>query len=497
MKLFINPEIFDHAVLHSSVKWTTGVVSSLVEELKIACPNRTVTRSKWLEVSASRLSLSESQAYWSVFIAMKTVVLGQVGDWMDLSTVGILLLCQTFPYVRARTESFHRTEQFAQTLAVPNPTAPILSFGSSPTRQRGPIINLPRLLRDSAAVISFVQEILPHVLSMAYLKQTPDGEYDLTSEHIKKLRIILRGEGATIEDMVFIGESRVSSVIAADRISAKLSWDESLFPPFELCEPINQVFRTPESATSTLYISNQSRGAVFRLQQPDLTISDIYIVNCTETSIYVSEAIRNVSVVCCSDCDIYLMGVSGFCTLSNSDKVVIRAVTGNMRVENSTDCVGYIYTSRSVVLTGDTRGITLAPFNVLYSGHATIFQSGTGLHPDSSHATLWAQPICCTLTESPYTLLPPERFRLVSFPEAKLHSDLSLNVCIPQVYVDALREKQLSLESLRNAILTIPDEASIAKVNAVVSGHFREWLTNNQKTRIILDLVKQFQRTEQ
>ena len=492
MQLFVNAEIFDHAIVHSSVKWTVGTASSLVEELKISCPNRAVTLSKWLDASSSRLSVSESQAYWSIFITVKTVVLGQVGDWIDLATLGILLVCQAFPNVRARAESFHRTEVMAQTLAHPVAAGSTPSVPTPTSRSRGQLMNLPRLVRDSSTVLSFVHEVIPNLLCMASLNLTPDNIYEVTSEQVEKLRILFHGDALSLSEILLGNSSSAPSTEIVDHMNKFLSWDRLLFPSFDLLDPIEQAWKRVGCPKETVYISNHMRAVLLRSGKMDSAISSLYIVNCSDTSIYIAEEVQNVSIIGCIDCEIYLMAVTGSCTLSYSDKVVVRAVTRSMRIENSTDCFGYIYTTRSIVLTGDTRGITLAPFNVLYSAHESLLRSGTFLHPDSSHATIWAQPICCTLTDSPFTLLPPSKFRLASFPELRSHAHLTLRVCIPQLYADALKEKEANLEDFRHAILAINDEVSAGKVNSIISGHFREWVSSN-KSRAILDLVKQFQ----
>jgi hypothetical protein len=160
MALHLNAEVFDFAVIQSSTKLTLPMVSSLVEELKILCPNKVVTQSKWLDVAAQKLGTAEAQCYWTVFASARGSILGQFGEWIDIQTLGILLLCQCFPNARARADSFHRAEVLAQSLAAtaisPSSNAGPMGLTRSPSRNN--ILNISKLLRDNSSICQFVVE---------------------------------------------------------------------------------------------------------------------------------------------------------------------------------------------------------------------------------------------------------------------------------------------------------------------------------------------------
>merc|ERR1740121_1542987 len=48
------------------------------------------------------------------------------------------------------------------------------------------------------------------------------------------------------------------------------------------------------------------------------------------------------------------------------------------------------------ILTGDTRGIKLAPFNVLYSKMTEVLERAN-MKLDPEYVDAWAHPVCCTL----------------------------------------------------------------------------------------------------
>jgi hypothetical protein len=78
----------------------------------------------------------------------------------------------------------------------------------------------------------------------------------------------------------------------------------------------------------------------------------------------------------------------------------------------------------------------------------------------------------------------------VRFPEFVPHSDTALSVCLPEIYADSLKQKRRSLEEIRAQLKNLPDESSAQKVNAILSGHFREWLSINNKVKPIIDVAK-------
>lgn len=278
-------------------------------------------------------------------------------------------------------------------------------------------------------------------------------------------------------------------------LSAKLSWNDILFPAFDVNGPAEHtVLTSPDVLRKCLLICNQTKTTILEpAMKSDRHPVSVHIVNCSDTTIYLSEKVQFVSLVGCTDCELVALAVTGGIVVNNCDKLIVRAVTASLRFENATDCSAFAYTTRAIILTADTRGITLAPFNVLHSKHHDLLNAKTGLYPDASHSTTWALPICCTLTDSSsYVILSPDKIRLVNFPEFHLlGGSIKLAVCWPDVYATALSEKLAQYEQIKDEIAAIADPGSIHKVNSVIAGHFREWVTANNKTKTMVDIIKQ------
>jgi hypothetical protein len=320
-----------------------------------------------------------------------------------------------------------------------------------------------------------------------------DTDFDVPKEALDRLDLII----ATTTDqpfssVVLSGRSKsIKSSALSVRIKSMLQWDENRYPPLDFnSSPFNNIKRV-SNTDGALLVSNICKESILIDDTKLMGIRNSYIVNCSDCVIYVSVPLTHVSIIGCVDCEIVMMAVTGAVTVTLSEKVIIRAVTAHIRLENVIDTQLFIHASRVPLLTGDTRGIVIAPFNVVWSGHEELLIQRTTLHPDSSHATLWSQPVCACLSESPYILLQPCKYRLVFFPHFGSQGPPSLAVCLPQVYSDALQEKMNQVSNLKREIVALRDETSLTKVNAILSGHFRDWLVSNGKTKLMVDLIKQ------
>ena len=489
MSLAVNAETFDCCIIHTSIKWNIELISSVLDELKVVSVNRLVTRSKWIDVASRRMTLTESEGYWSLFMETRSSLLGLTGDWIDFPTLGILLLCQCYPNVRVRAESSNRSEALVQSLSTTAVIQIAQSQSVSPvSRNRHVLINLPKILRDNSSILQFIVEHIPHYVDMLTNDISKVADFEISREQLERLEILLiPTTGRSVADILLSGQSSITASALKSALIKRIYWDDTLFPPQEINNGPSYL-SAPPSVRNNILISNQSRKSILRDEPSDEVIKSLYLINCTETTVFVAGIIQNAVIIGCSDCEVVLLATTGTLILSHCDKVTIRSVASSVRLENSTECTACVYTTRGIILTGDTRGVQLSPFNVTYSLHSAVLAKA-GLHPDSSHATLWSQPLCLTLSDSPYVLVSPERFRLISFPEFSPAEKQDLAVCLPQLYADGLARKIASLETLRSEINLI-DDASAMKMNAIISGHFREWISANNKTRALMDLVK-------
>ncbi len=307
-------------------------------------------------------------------------------------------------------------------------------------------------------------------------------------DQIEKLRVLFLEPQDELVKIVMQEQPVIKSSLLASRLSALIAWHSDLCPQFDLsgkAEMSRYQYRNFES----LYIVNQARTTIILSDHIGRAFPNIYLVNCSEVTVYLAEAAKNVSIFGCVDSEVVLMAVTGSVVVSFSERVTLRCVSAYARLDNSTDCRAFIYSTKGTVMTGDTRGIELGPFNVYFSRHEGLLGMA-GLLTDPSHATLWSQPINSTLADQPYVLVSPSKFNLVRFPEFTPSPDGHLAVHLPQIYAEALESKKQALMKLRAEIESIPDEGNISKVNSIISGHFREWITTNNKAKSLVEVIR-------
>lgn len=285
-------------------------------------------------------------------------------------------------------------------------------------------------------------------------------------------------------------EIRRSDIVL--RFASLVAWDEEAFPPLDTTgTPQHAVIPTTESVSRpAIHIANQHRATVLRSNNPCATPGNVFVVNSSESSVFLEEVHENLLIFGCSDCEIVILALRGSVSINFSDRITVRCVANSVRLDNSTDCQIFCHSDKPPVLSGDTRGIELGPFNVIHSKHSTILQEVGLTYSTDSATALWSQPICSTLSDGPYLLLAPQKFHLVRFPETHRTLSTKLAIALPQIYADALRNRLISFEELKSEIAGISDAGNVAKVNSIISGHFREWLSSSNRTKSIVDIVR-------
>merc|ERR1712113_94 len=171
----------------------------------------------------------------------------------------------------------------------------------------------------------------------------------------------------------------------------------------------------------------------------------------------------------------------------------IHVAAHSFKMENSVDSSAYLYCHVPPILTGDTRGIKLAPFNILYSQISQVLQSAN-MNLDPEYVDTWAHPVCCTLgspdetlgrsgdleetNHSTFHFVHPSMFHPVIVPESNSRPLIgnAMPLCLPQVYDDALKSRKEEMIDIHRQLAAIADEGTKKKrAQQAIQGHFREW----------------------
>ncbi|EER03725.1 hypothetical protein Pmar_PMAR023023 [Perkinsus marinus ATCC 50983] len=334
-------------------------------------------------------------------------------------------------------------------------------------------------------------------------------------------------------------------------IESNLVWNEVVYTPTlgtNKSGPINT--ESPPSCAvgyRSLTLSGLTRTTVLRDTTRGSPPTDlVYISNCSETSIYLSGPARFAAVVGCVDCDIVLCCCTCQVSIANCERCNVHTLTNAIRLESGVDVNLYTLTRNPPVITGDCRGIKLAPFNVLYSmldmlgtareapnrhavsrgnrkliGDALLGQAGVWAHPawcplmpeggggerassasTTSNRTSTASTSSDKLTQGYYLVrlgaMAPESFSTISFPEprkASYEGDQIGEGCVgklalPEVYYEALEERRKAHAKVCEQLDEISDSGRRQQVSELMEGYFREWIANSNRTRQLVDLVR-------
>jgi len=260
--------------------------------------------------------------------------------------------------------------------------------------------------------------------------------------------------------------------------------------------------RWPRAAVAkTLNISNVLRGIWFH-RPHNAEIEYLNIADCKDSTIYVTARIRYCLITGCESTTIILGGVSTICTTHNCEKVSVHVAAHCYKMENCIDTSAYLYCHIPPIITGDTRGIKLAPYNVLHSHMASVLH-GSQMTLDSNFVDVWAYPICCTAGQNDtlsrdafqeeqnttYHFVHPSKFFPVVVPETGPRG-VAPQLVLPEVYDRAMKERQEEIRQVMNQLKGISNETAQRKAQERIQSCFKDWLHSTGKVRQLSDLAK-------
>mmetsp|Transcript_12924 Transcript_12924/g.36849 ORF Transcript_12924/g.36849 Transcript_12924/m.36849 type:complete len:519 (-) Transcript_12924:100-1656(-) len=513
--LWIRSEAFDHGVFNTSVRWTVPKVLEFLGSLRAAMTSMTVTRATWLEVTTARckpnLTEAEAAAYWHVFSVLQQSITGPNADWLDIRIIGVLLMCQVFSPHRVRTDQFAKSGEMWP--GHERASGPVSSPRHSPRGSSPRVaVSAQAPIRGSAALLSFVCQHLGYFVQIACFALTAEP-VTVAVEDFDLLGLIMCAGTSMTQPVTRISEavpelySKKSMPLKDLRkaVAGCLVWNDQIYALADQSQPAQAL----PSTAGSVNVCGLNKTTWFQ-RPPNSGIEFLNITSCTDCVIYVTSRVRFCLISGCHECTIIMSAVSGLCSIQNCEKISVHVAAHCFKMENSIDSSAYLFCHVPPVLTGDTRGIKLAPYNVMYSQLSSVL-SRAGMSLDQEYVDVWAHPVCCTLgspdetltgrsgcldepNNSTYHFVHPVNFQPVIVPETNSRTlASSTTLCLPQVYDDALKVKREEMRALQRMIAEIPDEGKRKRAQQAIQGHFREWLQSTGKSRQLADLTRMSQ----
>merc|ERR1719277_1299173 len=144
-----------------------------------------------------------------------------------------------------------------------------------------------------------------------------------------------------------------------------LVWNFEVYPLVEHASTLPAPPGTPEMF-GTMNITGVHKATWLpRTATPNIDF--LCINSCNDSTIYITSRVRFCLIAGCHECTVIMAAVSEMCTIHNCEKISVHVAARSFKMENCVDATAYLYCHMPPILTGDTRGIKMAPFNVLYS----------------------------------------------------------------------------------------------------------------------------------
>lgn len=509
--VWVRSEVFDHGVFNTSIRWSASKVLNFLTTLKSHISVTNLSKEAWLDLSTTKckpaLTEPEASAYWTIFSVLQQSIFGDPGDAMDIRFIGLLLSCQIFSTNRAKTD--------ASKSEVWNERAPgHLSPRSSPRGSQKPsMMHAPSLGRGAdftQLLLSFVKTHLGLWMQIASLSLQSEPT-NISVEDFDILGLILCCGSSKSQPLFRLSEA-VPELASRPSMSASelrkallklLSWNEDAYTTEVAKDGL-------EPRAKTLNISNIHKSIWFH-RPHNAEIEYLNITDCKDSTIYVTARLRYCLISGCEGTTLILGGVSTICTTSNCEKVNVHVAAHCYKMENCIDTSAYLYCHIPPIITGDTRGIQLAPYNVLHSHMASVLH-GSQMTLEKDYVDVWAHPVCCTAgmvetlssragtpleeQNTTYHFVHPSKFFPVVVPESHGRS-APPQLLLPEVYDKAMKEQQDEVRRLMKQLHCVPSEFAQKKAQETIHSHFKDWLQSTGKVRQLSDLARCSQQFQQ
>lgn len=263
-----------------------------------------------------------------------------------------------------------------------------------------------------------------------------------------------------------------------------------------------------------------------------VSLPHLNLQGCSRASMYFLQPFASAIIVGCTDCTIVLPAIGGAVLLSGCERVAITVACVKLVVRNCLDCDVRLAVLTSTVVYGDSRGLSIAPFNCSYRQQRAHMQWARLQALHNAASNVWSSvcdvsacvetppPTCSpsgyaldligegegmplpTPPESTCTTLHHDKFFFVTVPMREQHLPAELcAIPLPLEYATAItaaRRLHQELQSSVTAALLPADHETpagsasepLGEVSAIISKQFMDWLVASGKAQHLLDLVR-------
>eukprot|EP01054_Gregarina_sp_Poly1_P010727 Gregarina_sp_Poly_1__10726@NODE_814_length_6190_cov_237_531439_g591_i0_p1_GENE_NODE_814_length_6190_cov_237_531439_g591_i0NODE_814_length_6190_cov_237_531439_g591_i0_p1_ORF_typecomplete_len745_score91_44TBCC/PF07986_12/1_9e20CAP_C/PF08603_11/3_6e03CAP_C/PF08603_11/3_2e05_NODE_814_length_6190_cov_237_531439_g591_i01132347 len=235
---------------------------------------------------------------------------------------------------------------------------------------------------------------------------------------------------------------------------------------------------------------------------------NVCVTDCSDCVVFANSAFTEVKIVNVRNCRLVFPCVSGTVSVHFCKNITLHSASVGCLISNAYDVKAYLLTATPPVIVGDTRDLSVAPYNIEFS-HLLELLNSAGLGFNSSLSN-WCAPIVCPLSamgrtstpretvKSEYqeegmtpTVLKPQEFDILHVPCDSTKFPITTgNLILPEkyakIYLDEQQRKQIALANFLKKLDACPTAEERRCFMQRVESRFSEWLQNNRKYSEIL-----------
>ena len=242
------------------------------------------------------------------------------------------------------------------------------------------------------------------------------------------------------------------------------------------------------------------------LTAEDVTNRVVRIIGCQGVTVYVLGPCRDVLMLSCVGCTLFVGAVSQFVHVDHSEKLTCMISAVRLKISNTSQSNFYLCVNSSPLLHGNVHRIGLAPLNAYYGGMEQHMMEA-GVNP---LLNLWKEPVVLApLTGSPqklspgalhpdesYHIIQPSHFLPFSVPFKTAGPTVAIPSELPVEYEEALQQRVERVHHLRKRMQEECADENVRKdMQQLVEARFKEWLNTSGNIREVQDLLKMSERT--
>ncbi|XP_014495733.1 TBCC domain-containing protein 1 [Vigna radiata var. radiata] len=264
----------------------------------------------------------------------------------------------------------------------------------------------------------------------------------------------------------------------------------------------HDVAMTDASSASVNKVSTSTRGASFiegiskssyMKHAPDIKGSNVKVLNCHESAIYILAPLRYATVYGCSDATIVLGAVGKAVRVEHCERVHVIVTAKHICIANCRECVFFLGVNQQPLIVGDNHKLQVAPYNTFYS-QLEEHMDEVGIVPTVNR---WDEPLALGMVDPHDSLshpagvsdvqaesamrVDPDQFTYFVIPNwfggESTGATKGNPFTLPDAYKASQNKNQKNLEEIRQLLREAPlEESRKRELSSALHVYFRDWL---------------------